>query len=334
MKYFCRSLSFVCSEKEFKILNILRFFIFLQMALFSVFLTRGQENLDPIPKVAQGKIERHVGFVSKYVTNRTIDVWLPNGYRLNKKYPVLYMHDGQMLFDSNITWNKQEWDVDSIVQKLISRSLIREVIVVGIHNISKERHSDYFPQKPFESLPANTKDSILNLGRGEMQLFAKPVQSDMYLKFIVKELIPFVDEKYATMKGPENTFIMGSSMGGLISWYALCEYPEIFGGAACLSTHWPGIFTVENNPIPDAFYNYLKLNLPDSKNHRIYFDFGTATLDALYPPLQEKVDEIMVMKGYNSTNWKSLMFKGEDHSENAWSKRLHEPLKFLLKSDF
>ena len=119
-------------------------------------------------------------------------------------------------------------------------------------------------------------------------------------------------------------------MGGLISMYAICEYPKVFGGAACMSTHWPGIFSMEGNPIPDAFINYLKTKLPDPKKHKIYFDYGTATLDALYPPLQQKADEVMKEKGFTGKNWITKEFPGEDHSEKAWHKRLHIPLTFLL----
>jgi predicted alpha/beta superfamily hydrolase len=119
-------------------------------------------------------------------------------------------------------------------------------------------------------------------------------------------------------------------MGGLISMYAICEYPDIFGGAACMSTHWPGIFTVENNPIPDAFLGYLKSNLPDPTQHKLYFDFGTATLDALYEPFQNKADGIIAAKGYTSKNWVTKKFEGADHSERAWANRLQIPLTFLL----
>jgi len=112
--------------------------------------------------------------------------------------------------------------------------------------------------------------------------------------------------------------------------YAICEYPKIFGGAACLSTHWPGVFAAEHNPIPNTFFNYLKANLPNAKAHMIYFDCGTATLDALYPPLQKKVDVIMKQKGYSSKNWITKEFVGAEHTERAWSKRLDIPMEFLL----
>jgi enterochelin esterase-like enzyme len=284
-----------------------------------------------IPKVSSGKIERISDFKSEYVTPRNIDVWLPDNYSDAKKYSVLYMHDGQMLFDAEATWNKQAWEVDEVVTSLLKDNKIDDVIVVGIWNGVTTRHMDYFPQKPFESLTQTQQDSIYKANRSNGQnVFNGKVNSDNYLKFIVKELKPLIDKKYSVHRDKKHTFIAGSSMGGLISMYAICEYPNVFGGAACLSTHWPGIFTVENNPIPEAFYNYLKTNLPNPKNHRIYFDYGTATLDAMYEPLQLKVDEVMKAKGYNSLNWSTNKFEGEDHSEKAWQKRLHIPLEFLL----
>ncbi len=93
--------------------------------------------------------------------------------------------------------------------------------------------------------------------------------------------------------------------------YALCEYPDVFGGAACLSTHWVGIFETENNPIPDALVSYLSKELPDPATHRIYFDYGTATLDVLYEPYQLQVDSVMMVKGFTESNWKSLKFEGK-----------------------
>jgi hypothetical protein len=113
--------------------------------------------------------------------------------------------------------------------------------------------------------------------------------------------------------------------------YAICEYPKVFGGAACISTHWPGIVNINNNPIPNAFLRYLQKHLPDPATHRIYFDCGDATLDSLYPPLQKKVDQVMKTKGYTSKNWMtSYLTGGVAHSEQDWNFRLHQPLVFML----
>ncbi len=286
-----------------------------------------------LPVPISGKIIRHENFSSAFVTARHIDVWLPEEYDNKKRYAVLYMHDGQMLYDANTTWNKQEWGIDETLTLLKQKNKIRDCIVVGVWNGGSTRHADYFPQKPFESLNTNQKELLYTAVRNSGQSVFQGVEinSDNYLRFLVKELKPFIDKTYSTYSDRANTFIAGSSMGGLISMYAICEYPEIFGGAACLSTHWPGIFSLENNPLPDAFINYLKVSLPNPKNHKIYFDTGDQTLDALYPPIQSRVDDVMKARGYNKKNWITKYDPGADHSENSWKKRLDIPLSFLLK---
>jgi enterochelin esterase-like enzyme len=286
----------------------------------------------PLPQVGKGTIERIEKLASKYVDARNVDVWLPEGYTPKRKYAVLYMHDGQMLFDSTTTWNKKSWDVDKIITRLLVEDKLQDVIVVGVWNGDKSRHADYFPQKPFENLELSKKEIVLNASRNNgVSVFGNyQIQSDGYLKFLVEELKPEIDKKYSTKKDASHTFIAGSSMGGLISMYAICEYPNIFGGAACLSTHWPGIFVTKDNPIPDAFVNYLQHNLPNPKNHKIYFDYGDKTLDAMYPPLQKKVDEVMKERGYTGKNWITQFFPGQDHSEGSWRSRFEIPLQFLL----
>lgn len=284
-----------------------------------------------LPKVVSGEIERIENFESQFVTQRNIDIWLPEGYDTKKKYPVLYMHDGQMLFDSSTTWNKQAWDIDDVASNLIAENQIRDFIVVGIWNGDTTRHYDYFPQKPFESLSSIQKDTVssqlrkVNICKEEFE----PL-SDNYLQFIVKELKPHIDKTYSVHSDRNNTYIMGSSMGGLISMYAICEYPEVFGKAACLSTHWIGTFTDKNNPVPKSFLSYLTTHLPNPKTHSIYFDCGDQTLDKYYPDLQVKVDSILISKVYTDQNWTTGYHPGEDHSEIAWNKRLHLPLQFLL----
>lgn len=282
-------------------------------------------------KVASGTVRRLENFSSRFVDPRHVDVWLPDGYDTTKKYAVLYMHDGQMLYDSSSNWNHQEWGVDETTGRLLAEGKIRDCIVVGIWNNGKKRHSEYFPQKPFESLSQAQQDSLMQEARSAGNgLFADKIQSDNYLKFLVTELKPFIDNHFSTKKDRKNTFVAGSSMGGLISLYAICEYPDVFGGAACLSTHWPGIFRADNNPIPAAFMRYMQDHLPAPKKHKIYFDLGTATLDAMYPPFQKQADAIMQSKGFTSKNWQTRVFEGEDHSEKAWQKRLDIPLIFLM----
>lgn len=284
------------------------------------------------PEVSLGKIQHIENFPSKYVDARNIDVWMPDGYSVSEKYAVLYMHDGQMLYDAATTWNKQSWEVDEVAGKLIREGKTKKFIVVGIWNNGSKRHPEFFPQKPYENLLPTQKDTITaqlqKAGRTKEKF--QPI-SDLYLKFLVTELKPYIDNHFSTLKNRENTVIAGSSMGGLISMYAICEYPEVFGGAACISTHWPGTFSSENNPIPDAFLNYMNSHLPDPKTHQFYFDYGNKTLDALYPELQKKVDLLMKNKGFTPSTWSTQFFEGKDHSEKSWTERLHIPFEFLLK---
>ncbi len=284
------------------------------------------------PAVVSGKIERVANFQSKFVTARNVDIWLPDGYSDKNKYAVLYMQDGKMLFDPKISWNNQSWNVDDAATALFKINNTKQFIVVGIWNDEKTRAKDYFPQKPFDNLSKVEKDTFSSQLQkaGIIKEIFNP-QSDNYLQFIVNELKPFIDTKYSVYTNRKNTFIAGSSLGALISIYAICEYPAIFGAAACLSTHWVGGFTLENNPVPNAFITYLDQHLPGHKNHKIYFDCGDKTLDAMYPPIQKRVDSLMLAKGYSANNWMTKYFPGDDHSEKSWSKRLNIPLAFLFQ---
>lgn len=290
------------------------------------------KTLDSI-NLSSGTLKRIDSFPSKHVRPRNVDIWLPGDYIETKKYAVLYMHDGQMLFDAETTWNKQEWKVDEIVGSLRKEQKIRDCIVVAIWNHSDIRHTDYYPQKPFDLLPQKFKDSIFETGNKQFGTDFTEPNSDNYLKFIVEELKPYIDDNFSVYKNPENTFISGSSMGGLISMYALCEYPEVFGGAACLSTHWIGFSPQENSPVPESFFAYLKENLPSPVTHKIYFDYGTQTLDEFYLPYQHRVDEVLKLKGYDESNSRNLKFKGQDHSENSWNQRFQIPVQFLLNKN-
>lgn len=293
--------------------------------LFFTIITNAQEV-----QVSWGKVQSFENFKSQNVDARNIDVWLPDSYSAKEKYAVLYMHDGNMLYDAQITWNKQSWEVDDVAGKLLAEGKTKNFIVVGIWNNNDYRHSEYFPQKIINDIPEATRKIVV-----EEQLKNKP-QADKYLKFIVEELKPFIDKNFSVKKDVKNTFIAGSSMGGLISLYAICEYPKIFGGAACLSTHTPMIMKEKITPdvdtdIASKFRDYLRNNLPNPRNHKIYFDYGDQTLDSFYKPFQEKIDLIMVEKGFSTENWITKYFPGKDHSEKSWSERLDIPMLFLLK---
>lgn len=275
---------------------------------------------------ASGSIVR-VTLNSAHVDTRPVEVWLPKGYaersRAGHRYQVLYMHDGQMLFDPATTWNGQAWRVDAALDRLMRAGRIGDTIVVGIFNNGKYRAAEYFPQRALELLPAAVRDSLL---RTRLEQRA---QADAYLRFLVHELKPEIDRRFATRSERTHTFIMGSSMGGLISLYAFTEYPQIFGGAAGLSTHWIGTHEA-NASIPLAFFNYLQTALPAPDGSRLYLDHGTTTLDALYGPHQAFVNHLVRERGYSDAAYMSRVFEGAPHTETAWSERLEVPLLFLL----
>jgi predicted alpha/beta superfamily hydrolase len=278
------------------------------------------------PKVSTGKLDFYENFQSMFVNPRNVAVWLPENYSPKKKYAVLYMHDGQNLFDSTITFNKQEWSIDETIGKLQKEGEIKECIVVGIWN-TPYRRQEYYPAKAFYSIPQHWQDSLLiDMGADKK---TKPL-SDKYLSFIVKELKPFIDKTYSTKPNRKNTFISGSSMGGLISLYAICEYPKIFGGAACISTHWTGSVYRNKLEIANGFMDYMKKYLPSPKTHKIYFDYGTETLDTWYKPYQLLANEIMQQKGFSQKNWTTKEFKGDAHDEKSWKRRFEIPAKFIL----
>ncbi|PZO31558.1 MAG: esterase [Flavobacteriaceae bacterium] len=278
-----------------------------------------------------GIIHRIDSFPTKFIVPRTVDIWLPSNYAEDKKYSVLYMQDGQMLFDSSSTWNKQEWMVDEVVSKLNAENKIEDIIVVAIWNIPNIRHADLFPKKPLLQLSKDKIEFIyVEAQKLNYNLKIEDINSDNYLKFIVKELKPYIDKKYSVYTDAKHTAIMGSSMGGLISMYAICEYPKVFGKAACLSTHWVGFRDFENNPIPESFFAYMEKNLPNPKDHKIYFDYGTETLDASYLKYEYRIDEVLQSKGYTTENYKNLKFEGENHSEASWQKRINIPIEFMF----
>jgi predicted alpha/beta superfamily hydrolase len=277
------------------------------------------------PKVSSGRIDHIENFPSHMVEPRNIDIWLPEGYEPREKYSVVYMHDGQMLFDSTITWNKKEWKTEEVVASLIASNKIGPCIIVGIWNKGSDRIREYFPDKIFNRLDTAFQKKIVS-----KYCNGKPVFGDRYLKFLTSEVKPYVDQHYATYPDREHTFTIGSSMGGLISIYAIAEYPGIFGGAACLSTAW--LSSIEPNyGMPLAVFGYLKENFPLPENHKIYMDYGTGESDKNYELTQSFVDLIAKGKGFTGSNFLSKVYEKAIHDEIAWSSRLNVPMEFLLK---
>ena len=292
------------------------------LACTSFALISMAQAADPLPVVGAGRIERLAAFNSKFVPARNVDVWLPPGYDGTVRCPVIYLHDGQALFDPALSFSKKSWNMAETTAALIKAGKIPPTILVGIWNAGALRHSEFFPEKALPLVPAALRATFIHAALSD-----RP-NADNYLRFIVEELKPAIDARFATLPDRRHTIIMGSSMGALISLYAICEYPDVFGGAGCMSTHWPGIFTA-NATFPIAIFSYLEGHLPGSVDHRIYCDRGSATLDALYPEAQSFADILFREKGYGEGNFQTRVFAGDDHTETSWARRVAIPMLFL-----
>lgn len=267
-----------------------------------------------------GNLTVHEGLNSAYVEPRPIRVWTPGDYDPSMKYDVIYMHDGQNLFDPSLTWNNQEWGVDEVLSQLMKKGEIRPCIVVGIDNTAL-RYEEYYPSAICPDVP-----------EGVLPEEFKPL-GDEYLKYLVEEVKPWVDSNYSTWGDTAHTFIMGSSCGGLISSYAFCRYPEVFGGAGCLSTHSSLMnpFTeTDQKPAADVYLTYLKENLPADQNHILYMDCGDCPIDSAYKESQAAINAMIATLDWNTENYMYRFFPGQSHSESDWRSRLHLPILFLL----
>jgi predicted alpha/beta superfamily hydrolase len=311
-------------------------------SLAALFL-QGCANVTRGPDVASaaatsGQFVSYASFPSRVVTARRVVVWLPDGYTTTtERYSVLYMHDGQNLFDPATATAHQTWGVAEHLARMQAAGQIRKTMVVGIFN-TPQRWREYAPASAIRGL---SHASRLVLMRGEAEEGLAEPLAEHYLHFIVEELKPFIDQTFRSKPARPDTFIMGSSMGGLVSLYALASYPAVFGAAGCLSTHWP----VSTNPailsqpadpraveIAQAFVVWLQEFLPVAGIHKLYFDHGTMNLDALYAPHQQKIDRMLTQKGYRPhEDWMTQVFAGADHNETSWRDRLDIALAFLLR---
>lgn len=256
---------------------------------------------------------------------RDVWVWTPPAYESQPRndFPVIYMHDGQNLFIPEKSYTQVTWGVAEVMTRLCSWGFVEPAIVVGIDN-TPNRMGDYLPTQPFDTPEGRAHVEELRTQSAE-ELETFDFVADEYLKLIVERIKPLVDDNYRTQPGRNSTFIMGSSMGGLISLYALVEYPLVFDGAGCFSTHWPimGPFILP----------YLRQHLPQAGLHKLYFDYGTAQDDAIYAPFQAEVDQVLREKGYRlGKDWITHVAPGAIHHETAWRSRIHLALRFFLSS--
>ncbi len=283
----------------------------------------------PLQHSSSGRVERMRIFSPQMRDTVTVDVWLPQAYLDSPtlKLPVVYMHDGQNLFDASTTWNGQSWEMDSVITSLADRDLITPPLVVGVHSVAETRVADLMPEAPFKGT------SILE-DLNKPGLVRSPLRGDAYAAFVAKDLRDSINHRYRVLTDPAHTAVMGSSMGGLMSAYMLCEYPEVYGGAGCLSTHWVGdvsAYEGGKEEFPKAMYDYLERKLPRDGSHRIYFDRGTATIDAYYDKWDDRVIALAESLGYTRPDrLQTYVAPGAPHEENAWKARVHLPLLFLF----
>ena len=270
--------------------------------------------------MAQADLETHRDLNIPGLTRRRVDVWLPEAYYENpaQRFQVLYMQDGQMVFDQFHN-RGGGWKVHQTITKLAGEEKITAPIVVAIPSTINRKY-EYLPAKALdypggrEAYALTTKDAINNTQRQ---------MSEQFINWLVKTVKPAIDQRYRTLPEMEHTSLMGSSLGGMISLYLLCEFPQVFSKAACLSTHW----TI----LGEGMLAYLDDKLPEAGNHKLYFDYGSEGLDWDYAPWQMKVDGLLRKKGYREgKDFASWGFPGEDHTTTAWANRVHIPLTFLF----
>lgn len=243
-----------------------------------------------------GMVEYFRSVPGEGIKPRDVIVWLPPSYMTDKRkrYPVLYMQDGQNLFDPSTSFAGVDWQLDEAADSLIKIKAIKEIIIVGVYNTA-DRTVEY---------------SDTPLGRA-------------YMNFITTKLKPSIDSKFRTLKGKENTAVGGSSMGGLISLMLAWNYSNIFLKAACLSP----AFHIENIDYVKVVKGYEGTK----KRLRIYVDVGTKDLDSLLEPGTREMVDVLRQKIFDPE--KDLEFyvaDGAGHNEAAWSKRDWRFLEFLF----
>lgn len=246
---------------------------------------------------------------------RHVEIWLPPGYddAPAMRYPVLYMHDGQNLFDPRIANTGVDWGVDEAVVRLARRGTIPPVIVVGVWN-SAERGPEYSPWQ----------------------------RASAYARFLIEELMPRVNAEFRTLTGPENTAVMGSSMGGLLSFYLVTRHPEAFGACGCVSTHFP----LSEAVVAENFRSAVTTATPDRtpyilrdierglrvpRGARYWFDYGGQGLDASYGPTHDAVRAWLLGQGLvEGRDFVIRRYESATHNEASWRARLDDPLTFLF----
>jgi predicted alpha/beta superfamily hydrolase len=260
-----------------------------------------------------GDLRLHALKSATFGNERTIRVWLPPGYddasNKERRYPVLYMLDGQNVFDACLSdVSQHEWGVDETVQKLIAEKKIPPLIVVGVDHAGKDRAREYLPYKDF-------------VGNADMDEPAGKLFPD----FMTKEVMPLVDSHYRTLPGQPNTGIGGSSYGGVATLYALLARPNTFGyGLIESPVMWIGMGQLVRDTSP-------LVALPK----KVFVAFGGK--EVTDPVISEKmiglirqVETNFHSAGYDESNFRFVVDPEALHTEAAWEQRLPGALTFLF----
>jgi predicted alpha/beta superfamily hydrolase len=264
----------------------------------------------PQPNSAVGDLRIHE-FTSRIFRNkRFLRVWLPPGYDLpensGKRYPVFYLNDGQNLFEAATSFTGIEWQVDETADRLIREGRIPPTIFVGIDNAQVERVKEYIPYRSLNPL------------------LLRPL-GDRYPNFLTQEVMPFVHQTYRAAKGPENTFLGGSSLGGLIALYTILNKPGVFGGALLESV---SLWVANRQVLKDsrAFRGWpQKIFLAVGTQEAGREDKNRQTLENV-----RELERIVRRSGLDDRRLLIEISDGGTHSEAAWAARLPGALQFLL----
>jgi predicted alpha/beta superfamily hydrolase len=253
----------------------------------------------------EGRIRLHTRFPSRYLsTPRDIVVYLPPGYEQGGACSVLYLQDGQNLFDPATAFAGQDWRADVTADQLILSGAIEPLILAGVYNTGVRRISEYTP----------TKDSRRHKGG----------KGDRYAKMMARELKPFIDREYRTRRGAAHHGVGGSSLGGLVSLETGLLYPAEFGRLAIMS---PSVWW-DNRSILDMVRAYKSASRP-----RIWLDAGTEEGDAPRQVIEDVrlLRAALVEKGWREgADLRFCEIGGAGHNEGAWAARFGEVLRYLF----
>jgi predicted alpha/beta superfamily hydrolase len=299
-------------------------------ALVLLCLAFGVMAAKPSAAQNQGQFVEMPDIPSAHMASTGVTVWLPPSYdRSKRRYGVVYMHDAQNLFFLERSNFKKIWAADKSALRLIAAKKLSPFIIVGINQPGEARFAQYFPQ----ALYAAASPAL----RGKFNILAgRPIYSDNYLRFLVTELKPMIDKRFRTKTDRDHTAIAGSSMGGLISCYAFTRFPQVFGRAGCVSTHWPmgnPAETAADRPeIVKLWAAEFARGLGKPDGRRLWMDHGDQTLDTFYPPYQAEITQEVEKLGWRADkNFSARSYPGAAHEENAWAARLDDIFGWMLK---